>query len=431
MYTHIQCTLEYKVKTDLRHASVIYGQNYVCGHVSLNPHAKTFNPRARTPASNVILDPNTKPFSPGQTKTFCPYICKCLAVSNQKFNLNPRAKIFIIEHSSSKISRIEEKNNFTHPRISVLNPEATIFTPYLCQIDDNYNESLLFNDTPSVNELLTPTLSEIGSFSEKSIAEELTLSLSPAPSTCMCTPTPNSKFSTPIPDIDVGLSPNMVKMHSNKLAVEVPSLISPMILPDMDESKHSGSLNASDLLKNIRVSNVNRLIFGQLNINSIRNKFDALKYIVSGNLDILVITESKLDDSFPVGQFSMQGYAPPFRLDRKTNGGGGVLIYVRNDIACRELKTTLPVENIEGIFIELNLKRSKWLVFGGYNPSKDNISNFVTRIVPIIDYHMPKYDNFLLLGDFNSEMQEHAMKEFSEIYNLSNLIKDPTCFKNP
>ena len=43
---------------------------------------------------------------------------------------------------------------------------------------------------------------------------------------------------------------------------------------------------------------------------------------------------------------------------------------------------------------------------------------------------MNKYDNFLLLGDFNSEMQENAMKEFSETYNLSNLIKEPTCFKN-
>ena len=51
-------------------------------------------------------------------------------------------------------------------------------------------------------------------------------------------------------------------------------------------------------LKNIRVSNVNRLIIGQLNINSIRNKFEALKFITVGNIDILVITESKLITAF-------------------------------------------------------------------------------------------------------------------------------------
>ena len=44
---------------------------------------------------------------------------------------------------------------------------------------------------------------------------------------------------------------------------------------------------------------------------------------------------------------------------------------------------------------------------------------------------MPKYDHFLLLGDFNSEMKDDPMINFCETYNLSNLIKEPTCFKNP
>ena len=126
----------------------------------------------------------------------------------------------------------------------------------------------------------------------------------------------------------------------------------------------------------------------------------------------------------------MEGYSPPLRLDRNANGGG-VLIYIRQDIAYRELKEHSPPKNFEGIFLEINLKRSKWLIFGGYNPSKGNIVNFVKGIGPILDRYMVKYDNFLLLGDFNSEMHENTMKEFTDTYNLSNLIKDPTCFKNP
>ena len=43
---------------------------------------------------------------------------------------------------------------------------------------------------------------------------------------------------------------------------------------------------------------------------------------------------------------------------------------------------------------------------------------------------MSKYENFILLGDFNSEMSELAMKQFCDTYNLSNSIKEPTCFKN-
>ena len=130
------------------------------------------------------------------------------------------------------------------------------------------------------------------------------------------------------------------------------------------------------IVRKLRISNVNRLIIGQLNINLIRKKSEALKTIVSDNLDILVLTESKLDSSFRAGQFCMEGFSPPFRLDRNVNGGG-ILIYVREDIICRKLKDHTPLNNVEGIFLELNLKRFKWLMFDGYNPSKGNIDNFV------------------------------------------------------
>ena len=103
------------------------------------------------------------------------------------------------------------------------------------------------------------------------------------------------------------------------------------------------------ILIKIRISNVNRLIIGQLNINSIRNKSEALQTIVSDNLNILVITESKLDSSCPAGRFCMEGFPPPFRLDRNVNGDG-VLIYVREDTTCRELKDHPPLINVEDIF---------------------------------------------------------------------------------
>ena len=52
-------------------------------------------------------------------------------------------------------------------------------------------------------------------------------------------------------------------------------------------------------LKNIRLKNPNRLIIAQLNINSLRNKFDSLVRILHYNLDILLISETKIDSSFP------------------------------------------------------------------------------------------------------------------------------------
>ena len=64
------------------------------------------------------------------------------------------------------------------------------------------------------------------------------------------------------------------------------------------------------------------LIFGHLNVNSIRNKFEALKLFIEDQLDIIAISETKLDDSFPVKQFCIHGYNTPFRVDKSDNSGG-------------------------------------------------------------------------------------------------------------
>ena len=44
---------------------------------------------------------------------------------------------------------------------------------------------------------------------------------------------------------------------------------------------------------------------------------------------------------------------------------------------------------------------------------------------------MKIYGNFLIVGDFNSEMTESAVENFCGTYHLHNLIKDPKRFKNP
>ena len=127
------------------------------------------------------------------------------------------------------------------------------------------------------------------------------------------------------------------------------------------------SLNPLLRIKNLRLSNVNRVIIGNLNTNSLTNKFDQLKEIVLKNINILVITETKLDYNFPSAQFLVPGFSKPFRLDRNKNGGG-VMIYVREDIPSKLLiKHVLP-SDIECIFLELNFRKFKWLLVGTYHP---------------------------------------------------------------
>ena len=78
-------------------------------------------------------------------------------------------------------------------------------------------------------------------------------------------------------------------------------------------------------LKSLRIRNLNKIVVCHLNINLIWNKSDFLADQVKGNSDILMISETKLDESFPPGQFLLHGYSAPFRFDRNGNGGGILL----------------------------------------------------------------------------------------------------------
>ena len=103
---------------------------------------------------------------------------------------------------------------------------------------------------------------------------------------------------------------------------------------------------------------------------------------------------------------------------------------MREDIPAKELKFKDTQIDLEIIFIEIIIHKTKWLIGNFYNPDKSKIPNNLEHLSKHMDNYLPFYDNIILLGDFNAEMSENAMIEFCDIYNLKNLVKDPTCFKN-
>ena len=100
---------------------------------------------------------------------------------------------------------------------------------------------------------------------------------------------------------------------------------------------HQLNLDPYSNIENIRSKNPSRLIIAQLNIISLRNKFDSLAEILHNNVDILLISETKIDSSFPTAQFKIKGYTT-YRLDRNSNWGG-ILLYIREDIPSALLNT--------------------------------------------------------------------------------------------
>ena len=194
----------------------------------------------------------------------------------------------------------------------------------------------------------------------------------------------------------------------------------------------SGTNSAYDVLREIRVKNVNKVVIGSLNINSFASKFVQLREIIGKNLDILTIQETKLDASFPSEQFALEGYSKPYRLDRNRYGGG-VLIYVREDIPSKLLSKHNFTKNVEGMFIEINLRKTKLLFFGGYRsdhkvyglPEED----YLEQLSFALDKYC-NYDKVLIAGDLNIDIDEEILEDFLFERNLKNLVKENTCFKS-
>ena len=71
-----------------------------------------------------------------------------------------------------------------------------------------------------------------------------------------------------------------------------------------------------------------------------------MKTMLTRDIDILMITETKLDDSFPTSQFEIDVFSTPFRLDRNKNGGG-ILLYIRSYIVASKLNNYIFPNDIK------------------------------------------------------------------------------------
>ena len=200
--------------------------------------------------------------------------------------------------------------------------------------------------------------------------------------------------------------------NTNSLRSEDPIKTKLPIINDDDNSSdipctaYNPCSNDNKNLQNIRKNNPNRVIVSHFNVNSFAGKFDAINTIVPGKVDVIIFSETKLDNSYPSSQFLIKGFTNPFRQDHNCHGGG-IMIYVREDIPCKVLKLRSFPSDIEGIFVELNFRKVKWLLFGTYHPPNQNNKYFFENLGTALDVYIGKYDKFVLAGDFNIEEKEN------------------------
>ena len=175
-----------------------------------------------------------------------------------------------------------------------------------------------------------------------------------------------------------------------------------------------------------------QLVFGHLNVNSVKNKFDEVCDLMQENcLDVCALSESKIDSSLPHAQFLIPNFTH-YRADRTINGGG-ILCYVRSTIPHRS-RTDIAINenNIESIVVEVKSKSYNCFIISMYRSPSVPISLLINTMQTIFDKCLLQSKYIYLMGDLNVNLlnKVNELSDLLNMYGLTNVIKGPTCFKS-
>ena len=113
-----------------------------------------------------------------------------------------------------------------------------------------------------------------------------------------------------------------------------------------------------------------------------------------------MISGSNID--FSICSFVIGGYSTPYRSGRNSNDGG-ILLYIREDISSYLIATEKAP--VEGFYVKLNLHNKKYLINCFYN--------HLATLEKFLDLHSSKYENVLILEDFNLGVKSFITDELS------------------
>ena len=121
-----------------------------------------------------------------------------------------------------------------------------------------------------------------------------------------------------------------------------------------------------------------------------------------------------------MNKFLIESYGPPFRLGRDNNGGG-IMLFISKDIQCK----LLSVENApkEDFYIEVNLRKTKWLFCCSYYPIRYKIDLHLEKLNEGLASYSSHYESFIIIREVNVETNDSAISVFSDTYGLQRLIK--------
>lgn len=169
------------------------------------------------------------------------------------------------------------------------------------------------------------------------------------------------------------------------------------------------------------------LIIGHLNVRSLFTGFEHFADLVIQNkFDVMCVTETWLDVDVSLDVVRLEGYS--FIHKSRPGRGGGVGIYIQNDLSYREVFSDIqPVDGLEYILTEVVVGKLKFLVIAIYRSPSSNAMLVVNHLDDLVALVTPSYDNVLLLGDINIDHSvDNIASQAISSFGFSQIINEPT-----
>ena len=169
-----------------------------------------------------------------------------------------------------------------------------------------------------------------------------------------------------------------------------------------------------------------------MNSRSLNKNFIELKHVLDNTeFDAFAVSETWLTKNTPKSRYILNNFNI-FRSDRLNKRGGGLCIYVRNNYTCKKILMPKSTDLAEMLWVEVSTKKAKIAVGVFYKPPKIPHACF-EKVFDNLLYIYTKYQNTILLGDFNVNMlvpdspEVNSLNNFIiEPFDLKQLIKTPT-----
>lgn len=163
-----------------------------------------------------------------------------------------------------------------------------------------------------------------------------------------------------------------------------------------------------DFITYKRIKNISGLAIVHQNIDSIRNKWEAFKYMfedkgVIKDIDIIILTEISIKDN-ENSMYQLEGFSSLY-YNRERKKGGGICVLYKSNIEMVEVwKGKNSISGHESMHVEVSINKKKVTILAVYRPPEFNQNLFIEEINNYIT-QIDKTHDLIVIGDINIDIK--------------------------